>query len=147
MTEKLRFFVPAMKYSPLSSDTHRLDRSLLTLRLLVLGQRKGGRSTSEQTEAADELSSYFAFVLENIGTTDHTEMRRIGDPDWDDLFVRKDRRLVASAVRALKKVAHGRFSAADVGAVDYLLREIQRRRRACDSYDEITSYDKALDLL
>lgn len=147
MIETSRLTASVMRYSPLSSDTHRLDRSLLTLRLFVLGHRKGGRSTEEQAEAADDLASYFAFVSKAIDATDQREMRRIGDADWDDLFVVKDRRLISSAVRALKKVTRGHFSGEDVATVDFLLREIQRRRRACDSYEEITSYDKTLDLL
>jgi hypothetical protein len=71
---------------------------------------------------------------------------RIGDPDWDELFWPNDRRFVKSATSALDNLADGRMSASDTKTLHRILDQLQRRRHSCDSYDDITSCDRTLDL-
>lgn len=133
----------AQTYPPQFPDTHPLDRSLLALRVMTAC----GEVPYGAAEAARVLGAYFEMVLQDVGNSSGAPVPRIGDADWDELFLPKDRRLIASALRTLKRVAAGRHAARDVGGVERILDELQRRRRACDTYEEITSYDKALDLL
>jgi hypothetical protein len=128
------------------ADTHPLDRSLLTLRVLT-ADRNISPAVKEVAEAASTLAAYFDVVLQGIDEPSREAVPRIGDADWDELFLPKDRRLIASAVRSLKNMASGRHAARDVDTVERILNELQRRRRACDTYEEITSYDRTLDLL
>jgi hypothetical protein len=129
--------------TPLFPDTHPLDRALLVLRILA-ARREVPDGTAE---AARTLGAYFELVLQEVGDKSHPAVPRIGDADWDELFGAKDLRLIVSAVHALKRIAGGHHSVRDVNAVERILNELQRRRRACDTYEEITSYDRALDLL
>lgn len=133
----------ARLHTPLFPDTHPLDRALLVLRVLT-----ARREVSDATaEAARTLCAYFELVLQELGDKSNPAVPRIGDADWDELFAAKDLRLIVSAVHALERIADGHHFARDVNAVERILNELQRRRRACDTYEEITSYDRALDLL
>lgn len=128
------------------SDTHPLDRSLLTLRVLT-ADRKIPPTPEEAAEAARTLAAYFDTVLRELDESAREAVPRIGDADWDQLFLLRDRRLVASALHSLNKLARGNQATRDVDTVERVLDELQRRRRACDTFEEITSYDRSLDLL